>query len=137
MPKKSNDLNSVESVQSKINSAGLINSTLERLWMESYTAMATGDFSKWNTKLDSIWAILGGDQKAGDDEDKKIKKMDLEIYQTGNLSSPKSKGFSVVKNTNRPLQYLLLKEKSLYLRRLQNKQGKGTAYASDDEDDVD
>ena len=35
------------------------------------------------------------------------------------------------------LQYLILNKKNLFLRRLQNKQGKGTAYSSDDEDDID
>ena len=34
-------------------------------------------------------------------------------------------------------QYLLLKEKSLFLRRLQNTQGKGTAYVSEQDDDFD
>jgi len=32
------------------------------------------------------------------------------------------------------LQYLLLNKKSLFLRRLQNQQGKGTAYATYDDD---
>jgi hypothetical protein len=37
----------------------------------------------------------------------------------------------------RAFQYRFLMEKSLFLRRLQNAQGKGTAYHSEDEDDFD
>jgi hypothetical protein len=66
-----------ENPQSKINAAGLINSTLEKLWNESYTAMANGDYSKWNVKLDSIWAILGGDCEDGDADDLKMQSLNL------------------------------------------------------------
>ena len=133
------DLNSQEgeTKESRINAAGLINSTLERLWLDCYNAMAEGNYTKWNTKLDAIWAILGGDEPENGDAEKAINNLDLSIYETGNLSIPKSIGFQKVTNPKRPLQYQLLKKKSLFLRRLQNKQGKGTAYASDDDDDWD
>ena len=126
-----------ESGQSRLNAAGLINATLERLWSESYNAMANSDFSKWNIKLDSIWAILGGDVKPQGKVEIKINDLDLKIYGTGSLSMVKSAGFKKEVNPNRAKQYHLLKQKSLFLRRLQNKQGKGTAYADDDEDDWD
>jgi len=126
-----------EEKSSKINAAGMINSTLEGLWSESYTSMSQGDYNRWNIKLDSIWCILGGDCKEGDDTDKEMKKINLEIYEKGSLKSKTGKGFSEKLNPNNPIQYQLLLKKSLFLRRLQNKQGKGTAYTSDDEDDFD
>jgi len=125
-----------DNAQSRINAAGLINSTLEKLWSESYIAMSHGNYLLWNIKLDSIWAILGGDEIEGGDKDKKINKINLEIYNKGSLKSTIGKGFKRADNPNNSVQYLLLLKKSLFLRRLQNKQGKGTAYASSDEDDI-
>ena len=123
--------------QSRINAAGLINSTLEKLWNEGYTAMSNGDYIKWNTKLDCIWAILGGDAVENDDTDKQMNKINLEIYGTGSLKTRIGNGFDKKYNPNNAMQYLLLIKKALFLRRLQNKQGKGTAYANFDMDDFD
>ena len=126
-----------ESKMSKFNAAGLINATLEKLWLDSYNAMSSGNYVMWNTKLDSIWAILGGDVKEDGEEDKKMQKISLEIYEKGSLKSKTGIGFNKIENPDNSLQYQLLLKKSLFLRRLQNSQGKGTAYASDDEDDFD
>ena len=122
---------------SKINSAGLINSTLESLWKDSYRAMTKGDYKLWNTLLDSIWAILGGDEKEMGKVDNRIQKLNLKIYGLGSLKSKIGKGFGEKINPNNPFQYQLLLKKALFLRRLQNKQGKGTAYSDEDEDDFD
>ena len=126
-----------ENQQSKINAAGLINITLERLWMDGYNAMAKGDYILWNSKLDAIWAILGGDETVGSPADIKIREIDLKIYETGSLKSKTGLGFEKRENPNAGIQYQWLKVKSLFLRRLQNKQGKGTAYVSEDSDDFD
>ena len=124
-----------ETKTSKINSAGLINSTLERLWVECYNEMTSGNYIKWNTKLDAIWSILGGDCKDGDKKDKEISKLSLKIYKAGNLSAKSGVGFNKQTNPNNAVQYQLLLKKNLFLRRLQNSQGKGTAYDSGDGDD--
>lgn len=123
-----------EELTSRINAAGLINSTLEKLWSESYIAMANGNYNLWNTKLDSIWAILGGDVKDNDDTDKKMYSINLKIYETGSLKSKEGEGFSKKPNENNSMQYLLLLKKALFLRRLQNSQGKGTAYETKEDD---
>ncbi|HUS50894.1 MAG TPA: hypothetical protein VMZ91_12070 [Candidatus Paceibacterota bacterium] len=123
--------------QSRINAAGLINSTLEKLWNEGYTAMSNGEYIKWNTKLDCIWAILGGDVKENDAEDKKMQKINLKIYDLGSLSTKSESGFQKKENPNKALQYQWLLSKCVFLRRLQNKQGKGTAYQNLDMDDFD
>ena len=125
-----------DKAQSRINAAGLINSTLEKLWNESYTAMADGNYNRWNIKLDSIWTTLGGDEPEGETKDKEITKLNTKIYEQGTLKSKTGSGFEQKPNPNNPMQYLLLLKKSLFLRRLQNKQGKGTAYVSDDDDDI-
>jgi len=132
---KQPEIGDEENKISKINSAGLINSTLERLWLDCYNAMAVGDYSKWNIKLDAIWSILGGDCKKGEDQDKNMSKINLEIYEEGSLNGKTGSGFNKESNPNNALQYQLLLRKNLFLRRLQNTQGKGTAYATGDGDD--
>lgn len=124
-----------ETMMSRINSAGLINSTLENIWKDSYNAMASGNYSLWNTKLDAIWAILGGDVKEDDEDEKKYNSINLKIYENGSLKSKIGSGFDEKTNPNNAIQYQLLIKKALFLRRLQNKQGKGTAYENEDQDD--
>ena len=124
-----------EAKVSKINAAGLINVTLENLWKDCFNAVSNGKLNLWNTKLDAIWMILGGDVTEDSPEDKEINKMDLEIYELGSLKPGSSVGFKKSSNENSTTQYQLLKKKSLFLRRLQNKQGKGTAYSDGDDDD--
>ena len=132
-------LNAEEQKISRINSAGLTNITLENLWKDCYDAMAKGDLVKWNRKLDAIWIILGGDCSEGGEEDKKYKLLEVSIHKTGSLNHKKT-GFLSTQENEAVLmaaQYLYLKEKSLFLKRLQNSQGKGTAYQNEDEDDFD
>lgn len=122
---------------SKINSAGIMNITLENLWRESYSALARGDFMLWNSKLDAVWSMLAGDGEEGDENDKKMIAINLKIYEQGNLKKQNITGFVKNENENSSLQYQWLLKKAVFLRRLQNKQGKGTAYQSLDDDDID
>ena len=124
---------------SKINAAGIINITLENLWRDVYASMSKNHLVTWNRKLDSIWGILGGDQEEGDTVDEEMEAINLNIYKTGSLSHKKV-GFKKIgddESEKMALQYLLLNKKNLFLRRLQNSQGKGTAYQSEDRDDMD
>jgi len=137
--KKSYGSETEEERISKINAAGIINVTLENLWRDVFLAMSKGSLVTWNRKLDAIWGILGGDQEDGDVIDKAMEKLNLKIYETGGLSHKKT-GFKKLREgetEKMSMQYLLLNKKNLFLRRLQNKQGKGTAYQSDDRDDMD
>lgn len=124
---------------SRINAAGLINMTIEGLFKESYTAMSHGNLVLQNRKLDAIWCILGGDEDENGDKDKAFYKIDLSLHKCGRLNLKKT-GFEQRdddENSKVAQQYLWLRKKSLFLRRLQNEQGKGTAYKSDDQDDMD
>jgi hypothetical protein len=140
--KKNTDFNIAEDDEqkmSRINSAGIINVTIENLWRESYSSMSKGDLVTWNRKLDAIWCILGGDVEENSEEDKKFKEIDLKIHQNGSLSHVRT-GFDLPKEDTKEkssIQYLLLRKKSLFLRRLQNSQGKGTAYQDEDSFDID
>ncbi len=126
-----------ETKMSKFNAAGLISTTIEKLHSEGHDAMASGNYVLWNTKLDSIWTILGGDVKDDDTDDKKFKKICLKVFDNGSLKGKIGTGFNKRENPDNATQYQWLIRKSLFLRRLQNRQGKGTAYTSDDEDDFD
>jgi hypothetical protein len=123
-----------EELVSKINAAGLINSTLESLWRDVYSAMARGDFLKWNRKLDAIWLILGGEANS---PTKEFNQIDLSLHNIGTLKNQKNSFSSPPSDyqEKRNKLYVKLREKALFLRKLQNSQGKGTAYASGDEDD--
>jgi len=139
--KKYSDANepTLENGTSKLNAAGLINSALESLWGKCYTAMSNGNLVQWNRNLDAIWTILGGDCLEKDTNDTAFAKINLSIYNTGSLNHKKT-GFQTINSdeaTRMSLQYLLLNKKSLFLRRLQNSQGKGTAYRNEDDDDID
>lgn len=122
---------------SKINAAGLINAKLEKLWGESDSAMASGNYLLWNTKLDSIWIILGGDEEEGNKMDQALIEIDSRIYDKGSLKSVLGKGFDKKENPHLGVLYLLLKKKALFLRRLQNSQGKGSSYKDPYDDDFD
>jgi len=129
----------VEEKISKINAAGIINITLENLWRDVFLSMAKADLVVWNRKLDAVWGILGGDVKENETEDKAMMALNKKIYETGKLNHKKN-GFQILKDgeaEKMSLQYLLLNKKNLFLRRLQNSQGKGTAYKNDDQDDFD
>lgn len=128
------DYEQVEEVKvSKFNSAGLINIRLHELWIDSNKHKRNGQFNKWNGDLDSVWCELVGDVKEKDDNDKNFKTINEELGKEGFLSNvgSSSSGFNKVKKSflrKRARQYLILLKKESLLRRLQNKQGKGTAY---------
>ena len=122
---------------SKLNSGGLINLRLHNLWVDRHKYARNGDYNKWNEMLDGIWCELGSDVKEGSDNDKKYWKLSLNFSKA--IGEKKKKigfnGTSSEEKTSKTKQKIALIKKELFLRRLQNKQGKGTAYL--DEDDFD
>jgi hypothetical protein len=116
---------------SKINAAALINLILADLWRDSYRHSRTGEFSKWNADLNCLWIELGGDVEDNGDEVKQFEIIESELAQIGSLVKKKADGFKEADNDElikAAKQYRLLMKKALFLKRLQNKQGKGTAY---------
>ena len=88
----------IDEKTSKINSAGLINITLETLWKDCYNAMSNGNYKLWMIKLDCIWTILAGDEKDGSPADKFINDIDLKIYKLGKLPTISSQTFEKFTN---------------------------------------
>jgi len=125
---------------SKINAAGLINLTLNNLWNDFYRHLSSATFSKANADLNCIWIELGGDVKDGDEDDVLYNGIELDLGNSTQLKKSNFGGFSTPTKEdleNFSKQYRILVRKGLFLKRLQNKQGKGTAYLEGDEDYMD
>ena len=125
---------------SKINAAALINLIIADLWKDSYRHSRNAELSKWNADLNCLWVELAGDVEEDSDEEKAYLKLDGELASTGSLQKPKATGFktaSIEEAKTFTKQYKLLMKKALFLKRLQNKQGKGTAYYDDSDDYMD
>lgn len=120
---------------SKLNSGGLINLRLHDLWNNVHRAACKGNYLLWNLTLDRLWSELAADEPKNSDLLPQIQKLNNEISLLGNLPSPDVrlvfKKYNNVDRMKMSKQYNLLMQKELCLRRLQNKQGKGTAYVDD------
>jgi len=95
---------------------------LDMLWKKSNEQSQMGKFTQWNVVLDTIWRELSQDTKEGCDEEQKIDKINAEIIKS---------------KTNSINFYNALSKKEIYLRRLQQKQGKGTGYKDSFDDYMD
>lgn len=135
-----------ETSTSKLNSGMLINFRLNDLWKDAHRHSRAGFYTKWNDDLDRIWCELAGDVKptsSKDDEDgdeEKYEMLTMEYAKSTEGSTTTLTGFAT-SNKNHKVSMVKQKQalikKEIFLRRLQNKQGKGTAYYDEDEDDFD
>jgi len=121
---------------------------LDELWTKIHVHAQQGDLTKWNWGLDRIWCELVGDipedesngvYKDTKEENKKETPTDKFIHL--NLKIGEIKKRVLNKEISIPdsqiEMYNLLMEKEAFIRRLQNKQGKGTKLVDADEDMVD
>ncbi len=120
---------------SKYNSAALINLRINNLWMNVNNHAVSGRYFQWNNELDRIWCELGGDIVEDSKEEKKFREIEEKV--SAKLKEFKNKkGFDSFSKDDRQKMneiYVVLQEKEFFLRRLMNKQGKGTAYDEDDD----
>jgi hypothetical protein len=124
-----------ENALSKLNSGGLINIRIHNLWVERHKFAQKGLYSKWNDILDAIWCELGADVMADSREEREYWKLTLEFAEASGVPI-QLKGFEKISKEQKGSlmkQKVALIRKELFLRRLQNKQGKGTAYLDEDE----
>jgi len=141
---------------SDYNSAFFINQRLHNLWLDANNHKRSGAYEAWNADLDAVWCELAGDVPIIDEKNlKKAKEKGKEIediegdYKKIKL---KLKECTPIINWNqrttfdktpkkqiemKTKQYQLLTEKEIFLRRLQNKQGKGTKYRDSLDDYMD
>lgn len=135
---------------SKYSSGVNINLRLDQLWKDTHLHSRNSRYNSWNLDLDCIWSELARDLK--DDGDKKnniksykeIKKefdsYDTRIISKGKINDKKPEGFREQTKDEieiRDKHYKILREKQLFLARLENNLGKGTTYDNNDEDEID
>ena len=129
---------------SRFNSGMLINMRLNNLWILTHNVARKGLYSEWSALLDRIWCELAGD--VSDDEKGKAIELAFSLIE-GELSvvgvtnwGRQNQGFEERDTKEKLLmtkQYRLLMKKEIFLRKLQNKQGKGTAYYDEADDYMD
>ena len=95
---------------------------LDALWQDTHRHSRSGKLKEWNWDLDRIWCELAADasQKKNDGDNKES---DEEIFEGFH-----SKISEALKNKDFEELYHTLLKKEIFLRKLQNKQGKGAAY---------
>lgn len=106
--------------KSKYNSAVSQLYRIDSLWQKCHYYRTVGRLIEWNNHLDCIWTELASDSKEKDDDQ-------FDKFMSQIIKSSK----------NRNELYQTLMKKEIWLRRLQNNQGKGTAYNDTSEDDFD
>jgi len=130
---------------SKINSAGLINLRLHNLWVDVNNHSRKGQYASWNSDLDRLWCEMAADvnptEKGLSEGDKIIKEFETIKKRVKQISpiinwrgGEKFKQLTMEDKKKQEIQYETLMEKEIFIRRLQNKQGKGTAYIEEDDD---
>lgn len=125
---------------SRYNSAELLNLRLDSLWNNSKDHARNGEYARWKADLDQIWSELASDLKPKGEEEGTYNKFVILLLGLGDLSNPISRGFQAIpKDTilKREKQYSLLLDMQIWLKRLQNKVGKGTAYDQGDDEYMD
>ena len=125
---------------SKINSAFLINLRMDAILKDAHRHSRDGKYLKWNDDIDRLWLEVAADVAEGSTEEEKYKKLSLAFGVARGIMAPKAKGFeTTTKEVKADLtkQKLALLEKELFVRRLINKQGKGTAYQDNSDDYMD
>ena len=98
---------------SKFNSTLAILFRIDRLWQDAHRHSRSGKLIAWNWDLDRVWCELAADVK--EDDEKKFEEFNDAIAK-------------IDKITGGGELYKKLLEKEIFIRKLQNKQGKGVAY---------
>lgn len=130
-----NDLEELEKT-SKLNSGGLINLRLDYLWKDAHKHSRAGLYSSWSADLDCIWSELGGEYDLDSKQQKEFDSINKKLGFIKNWTIIKGfKKSSKEDKLEMARQYIILRQKELFLRRVQNDQGKGTAYSDGSEYD--
>lgn len=120
-------------IKSKYNSGVAQLYRLDGLWRNTHQYAVKGKYKLWNTILDRLWCELARD--LSDKEYKEYKEefdgFDEALSKLGEILDTAPDGWVEItsqQKTNRIKQYKILNEKDLFLRRLENHLGKGTAW---------
>lgn len=92
---------------------------LNEIWVSCHSSRKSGNLRQWNIDLDCAWSELSSDEDLTEDED-------CQKYEIFKKLIIKHRG-----NKNRLYQVLSAKE--IFLKSLQNRQGKGSKHTEDDD----
>jgi len=113
---------------SKFNSSIAILQRIDQLWKDAHNHSRSGQLMKWNWDLDRVWCELAADaENSVEDFEEHNKKIKVFLENVTKNKSP----------TRYNELYTLLLKKEIFLRTLQNKQGKGTVYEDSLDDYMD
>ena len=153
--------NEEETKVSKYNSGIAKLMRLNTLWIDVNNHSRQNQYAKWNEDLDRIWSELSADLKDYEEkesnkgkerkridekgkkilyfneESAKIKQFDTDLANLGKFVDKEPEGFKLITEEmkkNRAKQYRILMDKEIYIRKLENQLGKGTAWEDEDED---
>jgi hypothetical protein len=104
---------------SKYNSAIAQLYRLDDLWKKAHSFCLAGMLIKWNWVLDRVWCELASD--AAKDEKTQFNDFVQKIVE-------------VKQEQDSEKLYFVLLEKEIFLRGVQNREGKGSAYSDENED---
>ena len=127
---------------SKYNSGVAIIMRLDGLWKDCNNHSRLGKFYLWNLDLDRIWCELARDilDKEYKEYKERFDEFDTNLAKEGDFKDGDGDGFDKINKAEtdkRGKHYKILMEKELFLRRLENHVGKGTAWDDGEGDDFD
>ena len=102
---------------------------LDELWRECHKQKRNYNLFLWNIALDSIWSELSEDSKTEDENE--FNRYNKILIINGFFIRFQPVGFETIKNEEvekQAINYQILLSKEVWLRKLQNKQGKGAVY---------
>ena len=115
---------------------------IDALCAMAHRDVRSGNYQNWNTCLDRLWMEFVGDLDIENEKDMQTEedfdKINKELvglfplFSTMHDTWNKKPADFIQKKSK---QYLILSGKEIFLRRLQNKLGKGTAWRDESEDD--
>ena len=128
-------------IKSKYNSGVAKMIRMDAIWKDVNRHKRSGEFSKWNEDLDTVWCELTADAKKKNvlkQKSKEFNEKNQAIAELGSFNDTSNLSFRVPTNEDnlkRIKQYQKLMDKEIFLRILEEELGKGTAWEDDDEDD--
>lgn len=129
-------------LKSKFNAALAQLYRLDDVWRDSSRHSRGGALNKWNLDLDAVWRELSEDISTEAKFKKEDKKTMVETFDAFNkdlvdiglFKKPTQLGFEAISKddfSNKSKVYSVLMAKEIFLRRIQNWQGKGSVKEED------
>jgi hypothetical protein len=133
---------------SKYNSAVAQLYRLDTLWLQAHQYSQIGDFKRYRFTLDRVWIELASDTSKKQKETKskyenklmEVNSIKIPFFKEGDIHSDewdkKKKEIKQAITKKKNLQYQWLQRYEIFLRKVLNSQGKGSAYRNTSEESI-